>query len=413
MANPFDADMTKPVDADMVNPCDAEVSAAEPVRPPKIEEIGPNPFASELALPAAAEAAAAAQLQPPGGNDGGSGSVSSCAGALAIPSHKSDTSQADMEATPNFQNAPQCAICSVVFGTLNNRRHHCRICFLSVCDACSPNKISLSDGDRSTQIVCNPCARQLVRIPDFRRRLEKLSSDLQSALGSKQQAQAQNAGDQGSLPSPSAQALSVCEMALHQMDDLVPEAEVLREKYELLRQEKAKTAGLLNEEETKRIKAEQDLREKHELLRQEKTKAAGLLNEEERKRIQAEQDLRKLKEQLDKQQEARRALESELEEQRRAMEGRAADLVLRARRDAAVEQQAADDGSSHSGSMLSQQLLHPQGRGSRAATEGASSFEEARAQVAATQQQPRHGVSNCKEICAYLRSAVRSDGFRS
>ena len=57
---------------------------------------------------------------------------------------------------PAYQEAPTCAVCSVMF-TLSKRRHHCRRCGLSVCDKHSNHKVLLSGLGRKKQRICDAC----------------------------------------------------------------------------------------------------------------------------------------------------------------------------------------------------------------------------------------------------------------
>lgn len=57
--------------------------------------------------------------------------------------------------------APRCKLCSVEFGLVTPRRHHCRHCGDVVCDDCSKHRIVLPGLDKNAVRVCNNCNYKL------------------------------------------------------------------------------------------------------------------------------------------------------------------------------------------------------------------------------------------------------------
>jgi len=71
-----------------------------------------------------------------------------------------------------------CAVCGLELGKRKLRpRHHCRICWRSVCSNCSPSSVQLV-GEKVLQRVCNPCVLNVQGGPVLRERLDNLSSQL-------------------------------------------------------------------------------------------------------------------------------------------------------------------------------------------------------------------------------------------
>jgi hypothetical protein len=58
---------------------------------------------------------------------------------------------------PAFQNASKCSFCDAGFGLLT-RKHHCRNCGQTACDACTKQEVVIPDLDFATPVrVCKPC----------------------------------------------------------------------------------------------------------------------------------------------------------------------------------------------------------------------------------------------------------------
>jgi len=76
-----------------------------------------------------------------------------------------------------------CAVCGLELGKRKLRpRHHCRICWGSVCASCSPSSVRL-EGEEVLQRACNPCVQNIQGGPVLRERLDDLSDQL-SIIGS-------------------------------------------------------------------------------------------------------------------------------------------------------------------------------------------------------------------------------------
>lgn len=71
-----------------------------------------------------------------------------------------------------------CVVCGLELGKRKLRpRHHCRVCWGSVCAKCSPSRVHLV-GEKMPQRACNPCVLNVEVGLDLRERLEKLSDQL-------------------------------------------------------------------------------------------------------------------------------------------------------------------------------------------------------------------------------------------
>jgi len=68
-----------------------------------------------------------------------------------------------------------CGLCTVSIGKLS--RHHCRICGLCVCAACSPSGFQVHGSDKQ-QRACAACVANAVRVPAVMQRLGLFSSKL-------------------------------------------------------------------------------------------------------------------------------------------------------------------------------------------------------------------------------------------
>jgi len=76
-----------------------------------------------------------------------------------------------------------CAVCGLELGKRKLRpRHHCRICWGSVCADCSPSSVQLA-GEKGLQRVCNPCVQNVQVGPVLRERLDNLCDQLTIIAG--------------------------------------------------------------------------------------------------------------------------------------------------------------------------------------------------------------------------------------
>eukprot|EP00439_Symbiodinium_sp_Y106_P023083 s7815_g2.t2 len=159
--NPFSTDLqaSPPLQAD----------AVQPRADDSVPEASKNPFAE--GSNAAAEAA-------PHKDDGD----------VSLPkefsTHSVESSQVDATHRQSmFQNAEACAVCGSWLGKRWMRpRHHCRMCNLSVCAACSPSMI-VTKGDAGLQRVCNPCVTAMQEAADLKERVFALADALDSITG--------------------------------------------------------------------------------------------------------------------------------------------------------------------------------------------------------------------------------------
>ncbi|OQR81189.1 hypothetical protein ACHHYP_16691 [Achlya hypogyna] len=65
---------------------------------------------------------------------------------------------------PWVPNGALCCLCYEPFTMLAKRRHHCRLCGLVVCGACSPHKTVLQTGGRHAARTCLDCAAVLTNL---------------------------------------------------------------------------------------------------------------------------------------------------------------------------------------------------------------------------------------------------------
>lgn len=78
-----------------------------------------------------------------------------------------------------------CAVCGSELGKRKLRpRHHCRVCWNSVCANCSPSFVQLI-GEKVPQRVCNPCTLNAQTGPALRERVDHLSDQLSIISGSR------------------------------------------------------------------------------------------------------------------------------------------------------------------------------------------------------------------------------------
>jgi len=71
----------------------------------------------------------------------------------------------------------QCFLCDGKFKPVMNPRHHCRVCFKCVCNACTPNRLVLS-GFQGLQRVCSPCVSSGAGALSILPRLQQLGEEL-------------------------------------------------------------------------------------------------------------------------------------------------------------------------------------------------------------------------------------------
>jgi len=84
-----------------------------------------------------------------------------------------------------FTEDSTCSVCGLELGKRKLRpRHHCRICWGSVCASCSPSSVRL-EGEEVLQRACNPCVQNIQGGPVLRERLDDLSDQLSIIGGSR------------------------------------------------------------------------------------------------------------------------------------------------------------------------------------------------------------------------------------
>jgi len=105
------------------------------------------------------------------------------------------------------ENTPNCSVCNVKF-TLTVRPHHCRICGLCICGACSPNLIQL-DGQRGKHRACTPCVASAQVVPTVIRKLADFACSLSTISG--QQAPSE--------PTSLEEVTAQCEESLSPLED--------------------------------------------------------------------------------------------------------------------------------------------------------------------------------------------------
>lgn len=111
--------------------------------------------------------------------------------------------------------ATNCSHCGCRLGKRYLKpRHHCRVCGLCVCAACSPNFIQF-EGQRKLQRACTPCLASAQRAPVLNKRLAALAGRLSKLSGS------EGIGKSGAEPATVEQALSMCENAMITVDNVL------------------------------------------------------------------------------------------------------------------------------------------------------------------------------------------------
>lgn len=106
------------------------------------------------------------------------------------------------------EEALNCSICDKRFSAVF-RRHHCRVCFRSVCAKCAPNNVMLAGYDK-VQRACTPCTSYIQKEPIAKKRLAALGERIWAMSGTEPpEEDAQTAED----------ALIRCELALTSLEE--------------------------------------------------------------------------------------------------------------------------------------------------------------------------------------------------
>ncbi|CAJ1363526.1 unnamed protein product [Effrenium voratum] len=172
-----------------------------------------------------------------------------------------------------FQNAETCALCSLALGKRYMRpRHHCRLCHLSVCAACSPSTIQMK-GDSSLQRACNSCMQQMLEMNELQDRMLQVAGDLGSLART------------SSSPAASvAEAVAACEAAAAGLQDLRASHDAATTQVSVLKQQQQETEAAQLKAAQAALKAQAELRD----CEAQRVEATARLQQEQLQRSRAE-----------------------------------------------------------------------------------------------------------------------------
>ncbi|CAE7942289.1 POB3 [Symbiodinium necroappetens] len=245
------------------------------------EESGTNPFSTDLQADAAqpratdpppeaaknpfAEGSNAAAEAAPHGDDGD----------VSLPkefsAHSVESSQVDAHRQSMFQNAEACAVCGAWLGKRWMRpRHHCRMCNLSVCAACSPSMI-VTKGDAGLQRVCNPCVTAMQEAAELKERVFALSDALDSITGEGDGKD----GDDSEAKKSLQQGFLACEASVSKLEDLRRRHEVAFTQVGVLKKELQEAAKSREEDARKRAALESEFQAKSRSEEQHRARLEG------------------------------------------------------------------------------------------------------------------------------------------
>lgn len=198
-----------------------------------------------------------------------------------------------------FQNAEACAVCSAWLGKRWMRpRHHCRMCNLSVCAACSPSMI-VTKGDAGLQRVCNPCVTAMQEAADLKERVFALSDALDSITGEGDG----NDGDDSEAKKSLQQGFLACEASVSKLEDLRRRHEVAFTQVGVLKKELQEAAKSREEDARKRAALESEFQAKSRSEEQHRARLEAQAREEMQKRACVEEELQELRAEKSKLQE--------------------------------------------------------------------------------------------------------------
>eukprot|EP00439_Symbiodinium_sp_Y106_P023819 s7815_g2.t3 len=266
--NPFSTDLqaSPPLQAD----------AVQPRADDSVPEASKNPFAE--GSNAAAEAA-------PHKDDGD----------VSLPkefsTHSVESSQVDATHRQSmFQNAEACAVCGSWLGKRWMRpRHHCRMCNLSVCAACSPSMI-VTKGDAGLQRVCNPCVTAMQEAADLKERVFALADALDSITGEGDPGKEED--DSGEAKKSLQQGFLACEASVSKLEDLRRRHEVAFTQVGVLKKELQEAAKSREDDARKRAALESELQAKSRNEEQQRSRLEAHIKGSASSRREAETGLR-------------------------------------------------------------------------------------------------------------------------
>eukprot|EP00439_Symbiodinium_sp_Y106_P019728 s7815_g2.t1 len=269
--NPFSTDLqaSPPLQAD----------AVQPRADDSVPEASKNPFAE--GSNAAAEAA-------PHKDDGD----------VSLPkefsTHSVESSQVDATHRQSmFQNAEACAVCGSWLGKRWMRpRHHCRMCNLSVCAACSPSMI-VTKGDAGLQRVCNPCVTAMQEAADLKERVFALADALDSITGEGDPGKEED--DSGEAKKSLQQGFLACEASVSKLEDLRRRHEVAFTQVGVLKKELQEAAKSREDDARKRAALESELQAKSRNEEQQRSRLEAQAREERQRRACVEEELQELR----------------------------------------------------------------------------------------------------------------------
>ncbi|CAE7487942.1 Lrrc56 [Symbiodinium sp. CCMP2456] len=290
MANPFasadEESGTNPFSNDLQASLPQQADAVRPRAADPAPEAAKNPFAE--GSNAAAEAA-------PHGDDGD----------VSLPkefsAHSVESSQVDAHRQSMFQNAEACAVCGAWLGKRWMRpRHHCRMCNLSVCAACSPSMI-VTKGDAGLQRVCNPCVTAMQEAAELKERVFALADALDGITGEGDPGK--DADDSGEAKKSLQHGFLACEASVSKLEDLRRRHEVAFTQVGVLKKELQEAAKSREEDARKRAALESEFQAKSRSEEQHRVRLEAQAREEMQKRACVEEELQELRAEKSKLQE--------------------------------------------------------------------------------------------------------------
>ncbi|CAE7027828.1 Lrrc56 [Symbiodinium sp. CCMP2592] len=284
MANPFasaadEESGTNPFSTDLQASPPEQADAVQPRPDDSAPEASKNPFAE--GSNAAAEAA-------PHQDDGD----------VSLPkefsTHSVESSQVDATHRQSmFQNAEACAVCGSWLGKRWMRpRHHCRMCNLSVCAACSPSMI-VTKGDAGLQRVCNPCVTAMQEAADLKERVFALADALDGITGEDDPGKEED--NSGEAKKSVQQGFLACEASVSKLEDLRRRHEVAFTQVGVLKKELQEAAKSREDDARKRAALESEFQAKSRNEEQQRSRLEAQAREERQRRACVEEELQELR----------------------------------------------------------------------------------------------------------------------